>query len=280
MSSGYSVNTATHEAMDIRDFSNVSRILKSMDPDLVIHTAAFTDVDGCEKDRKKAYEVNVLGTRNIVHACKENHLKLIFFSTDYIFDGEEGYYREEDKANPLNSYGKTKLQAEEEIVKSGIEYIIERVSVLYGYNDSGDKLTFARWVIKSLKEGKNISVVTDQLSCPTLIDNIAHATLTLIEKEEEGVFHVTGSECLSRFDFARTIADTFNLDGSLISPVATEALTQTATRPKNSCLSTEKINKLGIQMSDTKNGLAFMKRCMQETPLNTYLKDNNSKVSF
>jgi dTDP-4-dehydrorhamnose reductase len=275
----HQIITPTHTALDICDKSEVNHVFEKTSPELTILAAAFTNVDGCERDKESAYNVNVLGTKNIVEACRRHKTRLVFFSTDFVFDGLRGNYSEEDEPNPLSYYGKTKRMAEEAIEASGLDFIIERVSVLYGYNDYNDKLTFEKWVKKSLEEGKQINVVSDQYSCPTLIDDIAHATQVLTEKEESGIFHVVGSECISRYDFAREIAYAFSLDKTLITPISTEMLSQIAPRPRNSCLSTEKIKKHGITVSDTKTGLQIMKRCMQETPLNIHLKDHNPKVS-
>jgi dTDP-4-dehydrorhamnose reductase len=275
----HQIVTPTHAMLDICDKSGVNHVFEKTSPELTILAAAFTNVDGCERDKESAYNVNVLGTKNIIEACRRHESRLVFFSTDFVFDGLRGNYNEEDEPNPQSYYGKTKRLAEEAIETSGLDFIIERVSVLYGYNDSSDKLTFERWFKKSLEEGKPINVVSDQYSCPTLIDDISHATQVLAEKEESGFFHVVGPECISRYDFARRIAYTFSLDETLITPVSTEMLSQIAPRPRNSCLSTEKIKKHGITMSDTKAGLQIMKICSQKTPLNTYPKDNNSKVS-
>jgi len=274
----YQIVTPVHAALDICDAPRVDHMFEKISPDVAVLAAGFTDVDGCERDKERAYEVNVLGTKNIVEACRRQRTKLVFFSTDFVFDGLRGNYNEEDEPNPQSYYGKTKQMAEETIETSGLDFIIERVSVLYGYNDSCDKLTFEKWVKKSLAEGKPIDVVSDQHSCPTLIDDIAHATQVLTEKKESGLFHVVGPECISRYDFARRIAYAFSLDETLITPVSTEMLSQIAPRPRNSCLSIEKIKKRGITMSDTKTGLHIMKRCMQKTPLNIYPKNYNSKV--
>ena len=275
----HEIFTTTHAAMDVCDASDVKHFFRRAAPEVAILAAAFTDVDGCEKDRRKAYDINVAGTKNIVEACVQHKTKLVFFSTDYVFDGEKGNYTEEEKSNPQSHYGKTKLWAEEAIKDSCVDFIIERVSVLYGYNDAHDKQTFEKWVTESLKAKKEIRVVSDQFSCPTLIDDIARATNVLLERGESGVFHVVGSECLSRYHFALNIADVFGFDKNLITPILTEELAQPAPRPKNSCLSTEKIKKRGIEMSDTKTGLKTMKRCMDKTPLNIYPKDYNPEES-
>jgi dTDP-4-dehydrorhamnose reductase len=274
----HQIITPTHAALDICDKSGVNHVFEKTSPELTILAAAFTNVDGCERDKESAYNVNVLGTKNIIKACQRQKTRLVFFSTDFVFDGLRGNYTEEDEPNPQSYYGKTKRMAEEAIEMSGLDFIIERVSVLYGYNDYHDKLTFEKWVKKSLEEGKPINVVSDQYSCPTLIDDIAYATQVLTEKEESGFFHVVGSECISRYDFARRIAYAFSLDETLITPVSTEMLSQIALRPRNSCLSTEKIKKCSITMSDTKIGLQIMKRCMQKTLLDIYPKDHNPKV--
>lgn len=263
LNDAHNITAPPYSELDIRDACRLNKVFEESRPEVVLLAAAMTNVDGCEKDKEKAYEVNVFGTRNVVNACSRHDAKLVFFSTDFVFDGVGGSYEEDNPPNPLSYYAKTKRWGEEEIIRSSCDYIIERVSVLYGYNDASDKLSFVKWVIGSLNAHMPIHVVTDQYSCPALIDEIASATLSLLLKKEKGIFHVAGSECLSRFDFALTVADVFHLDNTLIAPTTSETLSQIAIRPRNSCLSIEKIKKRGIRMSDTKTGLAFMKGCMK-----------------
>jgi len=238
-------------------------LFNQINPDIVIHTAALSDVDQCEEDRNLAEKININGTKNVVEACKKKKIKLIFISTDFVFNGEKGDYSEIDIPNPVNYYGKTKLNAEKLIIDSGIEHIIVRTSVLYGYNNRDDRLNFFKWVYKNLENGTKINVATDQINSPTLIDDIAKALIILSKKEkgrnnERGIFNIAGSEAISRFDFAVKIAIFFGFNKKLIRPVKSNELGQKALRPHNSSLNISKINNLGINMSNINEGLKII----------------------
>jgi dTDP-4-dehydrorhamnose reductase len=144
--------------------------IKKVKPEFVIHCAAFTDVDGCEIQKEKAWEVNVTGTENVAKACQKIGAKMIYVSTDFVFDGKKGMYKETDKTNPINYYGKTKLEGEKRVKEICKNYVIARTSVLYGWHE---RLNFVTWVIEQLKNKNKIRIVTDQYTSPTLADNLA-----------------------------------------------------------------------------------------------------------
>ncbi|MBM4240669.1 MAG: dTDP-4-dehydrorhamnose reductase [Euryarchaeota archaeon] len=243
--------------LDITSKKNVLKKITSINPDCVIHSAAFTNVDECEDQQKKAWNINVRGTENIVKACQETESKLIHISTDFVFDGKLGMYEEEDQANPLGYYALTKLKGEEVVQNSDLNYAIARVSVLYGWHKRNN---FVTWVIGELENNNDIKVVTDQYNSPTFADNAAYALLKIIEKNKNGIYHVAGNERINRFDFAKNIAKTFDLDTNLINPINSDELIQKATRPKDSSLCVEKAQKeLGIKLLNTKEGLGKMK---------------------
>lgn len=227
--------------LDIINERDVTVLIKKLNPNYIIHTAALTDVDHCERDKRLAWNINVEGTKHIAEASKETGAKLIYISTDYVFDGEKGMYKENDPTNPIDYYGKTKLQGEK-VVNGLRDYIIVRPSVLYGWNPT--KLNFVTWVIQVLKEGNEVRIVKDQFNTPTLADNLAELILTLIEKEECGIFHLSGSERISRFDFALKIAKIFDLNTDLIKPIASDQLNWIAKRPLDSSLDVTKISKI------------------------------------
>lgn len=227
--------------LDIINERDVTVLIKKLNPNYIIHTAALTDVDHCERDKRLAWNINVEGTKHLAEASKETGAKLIYISTDYVFDGEKGMYKENDPTNPIDYYGKTKLQGEK-VVNGLRDYIIVRPSVLYGWNPT--KLNFVTWVIQVLKEGNEVRIVKDQFNTPTLADNLAELILTLIEKEECGIFHLSGSERISRFDFALKIAKIFDLNTDLIKPIASDQLNWIAKRPMDSSLDVTKISKI------------------------------------
>lgn len=225
-------------------------------PDVVIHTAAMTNVDACEVDKEAAWLVNVEGTKNLAEAVEKLGSKLVFVSTDYVFDGKKGMYRETDKPNPINYYGKTKLEAEKIVERTCKDFIIVRSSVLYGSHPS--KLNFVSWLIQELKSGKNVNVVTDQFVSPTLTDNLAEMIIELVKREENGIFHAAGRERTSRFDLAMRVAEIFDLDKTLIKPITSDELSWKARRPKDSSLDVSKISKI-IKPLNIEEGLEFLR---------------------
>ncbi|MBI4021188.1 MAG: dTDP-4-dehydrorhamnose reductase [Candidatus Aenigmarchaeota archaeon] len=224
--------------LDVADRSAVRDTVRKARPDVVVHAASMTNVDQCEKDRQLAYRVNVEGTRNIADACKEADARLAYLSTDFVFDGRKGGYQETDLPQPVNYYGETKLLGEQ--AASG--GLIARTSVVY--SPHRETFNFVRWVITELSAGRQIRVVTDQFGSPSLSSNVAAAVMELCAKGVTGLFHVAGTERMSRFDFARLTAEAFGLDAGLITPITTAELHQAAVRPRDSSLDVRKASAL------------------------------------
>ncbi|UCD07883.1 MAG: dTDP-4-dehydrorhamnose reductase [Candidatus Aenigmatarchaeota archaeon] len=246
--------------LDIKNKNQVFDVIGKMNPNFVIHTAAFTNVDQCETKKHTAWDINVKGTENIVKICEKIGAKLIYMSTDFVFDGKkEGKYKETDTPNPINWYGKTKLEGEKLIQKSRIDFIITRTSVLYGWNLQ-KRLNFVTWAIEKLKNNEKIKIVTNQWNSPTLANNLAYSLINILNKKEHGMFHMAGSERINRFDFAKKIAKIFNLNENLIEPIKSEKLKQIAKRPTDSSLNIEKAKKIGIKFLNIEKGLNEMKR--------------------
>jgi len=245
--------------MDIVDRNEVARVLRTAKPELVVHAAAETNVDMCETNRALAWSVNAEGTRNIAEACGKASAKLVYISTDYVFDGEKGLYSEEDKANPVNYYGVTKLEGERFVTDICEDFVIARASVLYGWHPG--RMNFATWVIDSLKSGKRISVAEDHYNSPTLAENLAEAILKIVEAEATGLYHIAGSERISRYDFAMETAEVFGLDRSLVTPVKMQDLKiWVAKRPRDSSLSVYKArHELKVGLLDVYEGLRQMR---------------------
>ena len=255
--------------LDKCDRKAVFELLEKIKPDVVIDTAALHNVDYCETHPEEAWKVNVEGTRNVAEACKKVGAKIIFISTDYVFDGTKGYYTEEDTPNPLSYYAKTKLEAEKIIQSLDVNYIIARPSVIYGWNpnevsglksSSGKSVNFVVWALQKLEKGEEIKAVTDQYSSPTLADNLAEALLVMASSEKQGIYHTAGKDCVNRYEFTLKIAEVFGLDKSLIKPVTSEIFKQVAKRPKKCCLDVSKAEKdFGIRFLTVEEGLKLMK---------------------
>lgn len=228
--------------MDICDDNAVLRVVERTHPDAVIHAAAETNVDKCETDKTWAWNVNALGTRNVAEACAKISAKLIYISTDYVFDGDKGAYSEEDESNPINHYGVTKLKGEEFVRALHPEFVIARTSVIYGWHPKTSN--FATWVIDSLANRRQISVVDDQYNSPTLSNDLSEILRRMLLQGARGIYHTVGSDRVSRYDFALKIAEVFGLDGSFVKPAKmTDMNSWIARRPKDSSLRVDKLQK-------------------------------------
>ena len=290
-------------SLDITDPEQVREVLNRTKPDIIIHAAAMASVDLCEQRQEEAYDANVTGTRNLVRnlVSHADGCTFVFISTDYVFDGSKGSYTEEDAPNPINHYGKTKLEAERAVLAYSRSLVV-RVSSLYGYNPHGVNHGFVHFVISNLSSGKQVRAFYDQINCPTLIDDIAPAILKLLRKKKTGLFHLCGHKALSRADIALETANAFKLKASLIERVSIERLSfrqsqtggktnlekmrgdrsfseqtrpvtggvsehfdtskQPAERPRNSSLDTSRIRAEGIVMHGFKAGLKIMREQM------------------
>lgn len=241
--SGYSTDQPAHGTsvqFDISNKKQVETTIKKTNPEVIVHAAAMTDVDKCETNKELAWQTNVEGTRNIVEAAKSSSTFLVYISTDYVFNGEKGQYVETDKPDPINQYGLTKLKGEELVKDLTDKYCIARASVTYGSTPAAGKTNFALWVLNKLRKNEQIEVVTDQWNSPTLNTSLAEMTLEIIERRMAGVFHLSGATRISRYDFAKLIAQTFNLNANLIIPTTSTEFSWAAKRPEDSSLSTDK----------------------------------------
>ena len=224
---------------DVSNKEFVQEAFKRVKPNIVVHAATLTDVDKCELNKELAWRINVEGTKNIVQAAMSESSFVIYISTDYVFNGEKGNYKESDKPDPINYYGVTKLKAEEQ-VKTLEEYFIGRPSVIYGSTPAAGKVNFALWLVETLSKGEHAKIVTDQWNTPTLNTNLAEMTLEVIQRKLTGTFHLCGATRVSRFEFAQKIAKTFGFDQSLIEPVLSSQFSWPAKRPTDSSLDTAK----------------------------------------
>lgn len=260
-------NISRQTGVDITNYNQINNAIGSSEAKIVVHFAAYTDVKRAEsekdmKEKSEAWRVNVIGTENIAESCYKNKKKLIYISTDLVFDGEnipKGGYREEDKENPLSWYAKTKYEGEKRVKNNLNEWIIIRIA--YPYRSNFTKIDFVRLFIQKLTNKETLTVLTDRIITPTFIDDIAIAVNKLIEQNLKGIFHVVGSDSLSIYDCAKTIVEVFGLDNSLIkSTTRAEFLPGRAPEPFDSSLNNGKIRSLGVKMSGFKEGLRKIKR--------------------
>ncbi len=241
--SGYNKNKPEYGNPVRYDLSNpksIVNVLNEIKPDIIIHTAALTDVDRCEIERELAYKINVEGTKIIAEIARKMNSYLIYISTDYVFDGNKGMYKEEDETNPINYYGYTKLLGE----KYCNDFCIVRTCVIYGAKPASGKTNFALWIINKLSNNERIKIITDQYITPTLNTNLARMILECIDRRLKGIIHLAGATRISRYEFSLEIAREFNLNTDLITPAKMDEIKWIAKRPRDSSLDTSKARNL------------------------------------
>lgn len=263
------IKGVTRLKLDKSDRTAVRELFEKVKPEAVIDTAALHNVDYCETHEDEARRVNVEATRNVAEACRKFGAKMIFLSTDYVFDGEKDCYDEDDETNPINVYGKTKLEAENVVISAGIPYVIARPAVIYGWNpgevaglksSSGKPMNFVIWALLKLKNGEQIRAVTDQYSQPTLADNLAEVLLAMTSSNLQGTFHAAGKSCVNRFDFTVKIVETFGFSRDLVTPAKSDEFKQVARRPRRCCLNVERAEEaFGVNLLSVEEGLGLMK---------------------
>ena len=232
----------TYESLDITNKAEVERVFTKYKPDVVINTAAMTNVDACETKQDECWALNVTAVQNIIDAItlitsssadgKENSPHLIHLSTDFIFDGKKGSeYLETDVPNPQSYYAKSKLESEKIIQKSKIKWAIARTIIIYGIVDNMSRTNIVLWAKDALTKGQKINVVDDQFRSPTLAEDLADGCILIADKGATGIYHLSGQETMSILELVYKVADYFKLDKSLITPSKSDTLNQAAKRP-------------------------------------------------
>ncbi len=245
--------------MDILDPLNIERVVEKYRPDAIINTAAMTNVDACEIDKENCYALNVESVKSLIGLCEQHNIQLIHLSTDFIFDGENGPYSEEDQPNPLSYYGQTKLEAELLLKQSSCRWVILRTIIVYGIVNDMSRTNIILWAKGALEKGSPINVVDDQWRMPTLAEDLAKCCLLVAKKNSEGVFNASGKDMMSILELVKKVAEYWKLDQSLIQPISAGSLNQTARRPKRTGFILDKSrNLLGYNPRSFEEGLAFV----------------------
>ena len=247
------------EILDVTKPEDVLKVLNRFQPDVVLNLAAMTNVDKCEVNPEVAEKINSGGVQNFLEVFGGMFIQI---SSDYVFNGKAGPYDEEDIPDPINVYGRTKLDSDKFVMQHQNSWCIVRTNVVFDYSKHSDA-SFVKWVIDSLQNNKQIRVVHDQWNNPTWTYALADTLGVIVEKESVGLYHYGGAEQISRLEFAKTIAKVFHLDDSLITPITTESLNQIAPRPLKCGLKTHLI-KSKLQVTTL--------------PLEVSLKDIKSKL--
>lgn len=239
--------------------------VEAIQPAAVIHCAAMTNVDECERDPSSAYAINECATRSLAEVCARFGAHLVLVSTDYVFDGSDehpGPYNENDPVHPLNHYGRSKWHGEvavQDICEGRTAWSICRTAVVYG-STPWTRANFVTWLLAKLRNRESAKVVYDQVSSPTLSDDLADMLIEIVRQRAIGIFHTAGSTIVDRYQFALALANQFGLDSSLIRPVTTRELQQVAPRPLKAGLRIDKIRqRLGVIPFSLEEGLLRLK---------------------
>ena len=220
--------------MDLKNYEMISSVLTEIKPDVVIHLGAMTGVDLCEKEKTSASEINTKATEIIAKECLKLNSFLVYVSTDYVFDGNFGMYKEGDVANPLGFYGKSKLEGEKAVQNFSTNWCIARTSTTFGLHPT--KKSFPMWIIENLQKQKQIDVLIDQFTSPTYVPNLSRMLIEISERRITGIIHAAGASKISRYQMASMVSDKLNLDGTLLKQISMNKMKWVARRPKDSSL--------------------------------------------
>ena len=257
-------NLSLESGIDITDPSNIESCIARRRADWVFHFAAYTDVDGAQKEKKlgkhsPVWKINVTATEDIVRVCRASGKRMLYVSTDFIFDGKKDTYSEEDVPCPLNWYAQTKYEGEKRVLSLKEKSLIVRIAFPYKAINS-TKPDFVHRIITKLMHGEAVSSPRDYIFTPTFIDDIAFAVDHLVSIGASGIYHVVGSQSVSSYQAARLIAEVFKFDTSKILPIPAGAFfAGRAPRPYHVSMKNDKIKALGVSMSTFAEGLDIMK---------------------
>lgn len=245
--------------LDITDEASVLEVITNTKPDVVIHTAAMTNVDQCETEREGCWELNVTATQYLANACEQSGAFFLHLSTDFIFDGEDGPYDEAAVANPISYYGESKLKSEEVVKNGKADWAIVRTVLVYGIAHDMSRSNIILWVKGSLEQAKEIKVVDDQLRSPTLAEDLAMGCYLIAKQKAQGVFNICGKDLLTPYEMALKTADYFSLDISTMERADASTFQQTAKRPPRTGLLIDKAcTQLGYEPRSFEEGIAIV----------------------
>ncbi len=254
--------------LDITQRQDILAISEFFRPDVVIHAAAMTQVDPCELNPELCMQVNVEGTRNMADLATSCSAKFIFISTDFVFDGENGPYSENDDTCPVSQYGWSKLEAEKITQELTVPWAIVRTILVYGLTPAMSRSNLVLWVKNSLEQGQAIRVVEDQFRMPTLVDDLAWGIIRIMDLKRQGIYHLSGSEMASVLDLAVQTAQYFGLDTHLISAIHSNELNQPGKRPPATGFILDKaIKELNYQPKIFTQGLSVVQNLLEKSEL-------------
>ncbi len=259
------IGNAVYESLDITDAQQTLAVISHHRPEVVINTAAMTNVDQCELEKEACWQLNVKAVENLIAACTAANSHLLHLSTDFIFDGTHGPLSEEEKANPISYYGESKWAAEQLLFKSNISWSIARTVLVYGLAHDMSRSNIVLWVKNSLEAGKTIQVVNDQWRTPTLAEDLAMGCYLIAKNKAKGIFNISGEEMLTPYQMAIKTAAVFGLDQQLIQETDGSKFTQVAKRPPKTGFIVNKAKReLGYQPHSFDDGLNILKTQIEQ----------------
>ena len=248
-----------YESLDITSNVEIQNIFDKYQPAIVINTAAMTNVDACESAKEDCWTMNVSAVQYLVDASKKYNTHLIHLSTDFVFDGEEGPYKEDDQPSPLSYYGKSKYESEKIVQNSGLEkWAIVRTIIVYGVVEKMSRSNIVLWAKEALEKGNTMNVVDDQFRSPTHASDLAKGCILIADKGATGIYHISGKDIMSIIELVNRVADFFHLDKSPVHAIKSATLNQAAKRPPKTGFILEKARKeLGYNPMSFEEGLAI-----------------------
>ncbi|PST81880.1 NAD(P)-dependent oxidoreductase [Pedobacter yulinensis] len=258
-------NTYIYEELDLLDPQRVETVLGLYRPDVVIHTAAVTNADTCAEQPELCDRMNIEAVAQLVQLCARKGIHLVYLSTDFVFDGQSGPYRESDQPNPLSHYGGSKLAAEKLVSAMQGPWTVVRTVLVYGVLRDMSRSNLVLWAKESLEAGRNIRVVNDQWRTPTLAEDLAAACLEIAERGLQGIYHISGEEFISIAQMVRRVAQFWSLDEGLITEVPSSVFVQPAKRPMRTGFIVDKAAAdFGYRPHRLEEGLAVVARQLSE----------------
>ena len=227
--------------LDVGDRGAVTRLVDETRPDAIVHLSSLGDLDYCDKHPDEAVRINIEGTRNIVDAAKLYGARVLFSSTIYVFDGLNPPYAEDAPTNPVNLYGRTKLEAERIVLEADRRNSVFRLTTMYGWHSAGQRRNWVTWLISKLESGETVPVVTDVRANNVWVTDVAGCFVSDLKRCVGGVFHVGGSETTNRYEFSVAIAEAFRFPPELLEPVTSAHFGNLATRPRNTACKIDRI---------------------------------------
>ena len=255
------ITRGEYHSLDIANSDQVERVVRLTKPEVIINTAAMTQVDDCETQREACWKANVTAVENLVRSCEPLQIHLVHVSTDFIFDGSYGPLDEDAIPAPVNYYGESKLAGERVIRNSSVPWTILRTVLVFGITEDMSRSNIVLWVKNSLAQMKTIQVVNDQWRTPTLAEDLAQGCYLAAKKRAKGIYNISGKDFLSPYDIAIKTAEFFNLDKSLIKATDSTKFVQPAKRPLTTGFIIDKARReLGYEPHSFEEGLEILSR--------------------